>query len=526
MTSIIARPSLQEIPLRFLIESEHNPRTRFDPTELAEMAESLRQSGQLNAILVRPHPEKPGCFEIAAGACRRRAAELAGLSHLTAVVRELDDATFVEFVNVENRQRNNLEALDEARGFADWMKTAGLKIPDIAARIGLSEKYVYDRLKLLQLIKPAQKLLADRIITAGHAILLARLSKADQERAIGDTDGRWGKVEGLFTTDYGRTDAELELADDGPRKPVSVREFSKWIDDHVRFVPEREDLPNLFPETAVALAAAKDEKSKVVMITRDYRVQNDAKDEKHRTYGNASWQRADGDSYEDEGTGKWMQSKPCEYSVIGVVAAGPGRGEAFPVCVNKDKCAVHWGTEKRQRAKAATQRTSPDPKAREKQAATDAREAAKRKEAERESARWKKAIPALRDAAIAALKSAAAGPTSPAAVLVLHVIQLSFRRKSGNLKLADFGTGPESVIRLAALRALEEDALDEWRAEHTAPEMLKPFGIDAQSIVDQAVPKEKPAPAKVQTSAKKNGKKKLAGDVRRAEAKKKAKTSR
>lgn len=114
-------------------------------------------------------------------------------------------------------------------------------------------------------------------------------------------------------------------------KPVSVREFKGWINDHVRATPDSVD-PFLFPQTAEQLAAAAAAKKKVVHITYDYRVPDAARDEKIRTYGSEAWHRADGQ----------FKSKPCDHAVLGLVVAGPCRGEAFPVCIAKEKCAVHW----------------------------------------------------------------------------------------------------------------------------------------------------------------------------------------
>jgi ParB/RepB/Spo0J family partition protein len=526
MTTAVT-PALRRIALAELHESKHNPRSIFDPQEMKELEDSMRASGQLTPLLVRPHPNGKGGYEIAAGACRRRVAEAAGLTHLDAIVRDLDDATFVEFVNVENRQRNNLHALDEARGFADWMKTAGLKIPDIAARIGLSTKYVYDRLKLLQLIKPAQKLFLEGKFEAGHAILLARLSPDDQKRAIGDPSDRHNfadnRVGGLFLPEH--VDEEGLGLEEEPRKPASVREFARWIDDHVRFIPEKEDLPNLFPETATALTVAKEEELKVVKITRDYRVPDEAKDPKERTYGEASWKRADGIA-EPSRFGRTAAAKTCDFSVLGVVVAGPGRGEAFKVCVNKDKCTVHWAAEKAERARRAK---SNGAKPQSGQSGKDywAKENARRKAEEKKDAavraRWKTAEPALLEAADAAIAKAATKAGSVVSALVIGRILRQHKQAKTPLSTS---ANAEDILRYLA-RCIVADVLsNHYWAQREAPKMLAPFGINAQKILDQVAPEEpKAAPAKSKPAAKKAkvGKKKLAGDVARARAKKKAK---
>jgi len=496
--------TLLRILLADLHESKHNPRSVFDPIEMQELAASLTASGQLTPLLVRPHPK--GGYEIGAGACRRRAAEIAGLTHLDAMVRELDDATFVELVNTENRQRHNLNAMDEARGFVDWMKTAGLKIPDIAARIGLSEKYVYDRVKLLQLIPPLQKLLTEGAITPGHGILLARLSSADQERALGSAKSGNGRIGGVFIDDHGGDGFEL----DDVRKPVSVRELQHWIEDNVRFVPAAVDLPNLFPETEKQLAVAQEEELKVVKITRDWRVPDEAKDPKERTYGEASWKRADGQSETARHSGKAVPGKTCEHAVMGIVVAGPGRGEAFKVCIEKKKCDVHWKAERAEsekRAKANGTGTARESHERERQ-----RYEERRKAEDAERARWKKAMPDLLAAVVEKLAVAPAGMESPIAKALLRRYQHS---KGG---FTPKGKSAEDVVRLLAFHEIAIDSLNEWRAPTNAPRELKLLGIDAQAIVDRVAPKDPP----VQPSAKSADKpkpKKLAGDVRRARKK-------
>jgi len=353
---------LLTIRLDELHESPLNPRKHYDEEALKQLAESLQASGQITPITVRVSRNGKGGYEIAAGHRRRRAAMLAGLTHLEAKVRDDltdDDAGFIEILNIENLQRDDLHPLEEAQGFRTLMEKAGYDIPKIAARIGKSVKYVYDRLKLLQLIKPAQQLFLDGRFEAGHAILLARLSPEDQERAIADNDERFGRIGGLFQDEHVVEGLELELEEE-PRKAVSVREFQGWIQENVRFKPDQvaqADLQFDFPNTAAKLTDAAENKLKVVKITREYRVPDEARDEKERTYGEQSWQRADGEPDVDDD----KPSKTCERSVVGLVVAGPGRGEAFLVCINKKKCAVHWPDQvkaEERRAKEAAKRES------------------------------------------------------------------------------------------------------------------------------------------------------------------------
>jgi ParB/RepB/Spo0J family partition protein len=302
---------IEWIPLERLIESDLNPRKHYESVALRELADSLKTSGQLTPILVRPH--LAGRLELAAGHRRYRAAKLAGLTELLAIIRPMDQKTFMEVLTIENLQRDDLRPLEEARGFADLQKHAGYDVAKIAVRIGRSTSYVYDRLALLDLIPDAKQLLEDGRIEAGHAILIARESSKDQARILGSVSAnRWAEPSGgLFQNE--NVTGELALGD--RRKARSVRELACWINDHIRQTPETTD-PVLFPETAKVLQAAATEDDRIVHITYDHQLKYDAKDHKVRTFGNRSWKRADGQE----------KSKTCEHSVVGYVVAGKDRG--------------------------------------------------------------------------------------------------------------------------------------------------------------------------------------------------------
>lgn len=355
--------ALQLIPLTDLHESPKNPRKHYDPDALKQLADTLRGDGQITPLVVRPRASGKG-YEIAAGHRRVRAAKLADLSVLSAIVREMDEATFISILNLENLQRDDLNAIEEANGFATLMADAGYDVPKIAERMGRSVKYVYDRLKLLQLIPEATKLILDNVITPGHGILLARLTKADQKRALAMTSGGFRQEGGVLEPEH--VDGSyfgqpgLELGD--ARKARSVRELQQWIDRNIRFRPDQVDRADLefdLPETAELLDTAAATELKVLKITREYRVPDQARDTTERTYGQQGWKRADGQPEPFDRLGATKHAKPskeCDHSVIGLVAAGPGRGQAFLVCVNKDKCPVHWGAEMKARAERAKKR--------------------------------------------------------------------------------------------------------------------------------------------------------------------------
>ena len=170
--------SVQEIPLRSIQESKTNPRRQFDEAKLAELAGNIRQHGVLQPILVRPLPDgEPSQFELVAGARRYRASKLAGRETIPASVRELTDTQCLELQLIENLQRTDVHELDEARGYAALMQLQpdGYTVETLAEKIGRSEKYVYARLRLLQLIDEAQEAFYPGRLTVAHAFEIARL---------------------------------------------------------------------------------------------------------------------------------------------------------------------------------------------------------------------------------------------------------------------------------------------------------------------------------------------------------------
>lgn len=327
-----------QIVLAQLVESVHNPRTHFDPVKLAELADSICQKGIVEPLVVRElDPLGPGMqFEIVAGARRFRAATLAGLDTVPCIVRAYSDEDMLEIFVVENMQRDDLSPLEQARGFQQLLTANAdrFSVATIASKVGMSTAWVWDRIKLLDLIAPAAALLESRRISIGHAIVLARLKPADQERAI-DVDGR-----GLWE----RADVLLDLgdaADDADPyqyvKPRSIRELEVWVANHVRFDVQHmaQAVPLEFEalaEQVTAAASAPGRGRKVISISFHSHTAPDARDEAERTYGPQSWRRADG--RED--------SQTCEHSVLGVVVVGPKQGRAFDVCIARDTCEVHF----------------------------------------------------------------------------------------------------------------------------------------------------------------------------------------
>lgn len=504
-------------PIETVYPSPHNPRKHFDQAKLAELADSIKAIGILEPIVVR---ENDKGFEIVAGERRYRAAKLAELTEVPIRVMEISDEQLLELMLIENLQRDDLTPMEEGKAYRDLIDSKPTKhsAESIAGKIGKSAKYVWDRMKLLDLVPIARKLLEEGRIQLGHAILIARLKPEDQKRVIGDAkelnEDPWRRNQGLWETDHSTTlftsDEEEAAQKKDPWwgfKACSIRELEAWIARNVRFDPEHAATaaPLLFEETAAAVKEAEQREGrgkKVVSITHEYRVPDGARDPDERTYGTNGWKRADG----KEG------SKTCEHSALGVVVAGPGYGEAFEVCVNKDKCRVHWKHEvdaKARRAKeaqkqtasgAATSAAGGGEKQEEKWKAEQRRYEEEQRKAQEAHKLWEKAQPAILASVAAAIEKA------PIKQVIATL--LDQHRDEGDLnrarKLLKPGTSAEDVVRLLVLAKLVDES-DYFNAPKNFPKAAGPYGGGIPEILKRlqtSAVKEKPA----KKPAKKKGK--------------------
>lgn len=164
---------VRSLKLSTIEESPTNPRKRFG--DLEQLADSIVSHGVLQPVLVRPHPSKKNAFELIAGARRYRATKLAGLAEIPALVVQLDDAGVLEAQVIENNQRSDVHPLEEADGFLALQKTHGYTAEVIAAKIGRSPSYVYQRLKLTDLCEKGRNAYFDEKLTFASALIIARV---------------------------------------------------------------------------------------------------------------------------------------------------------------------------------------------------------------------------------------------------------------------------------------------------------------------------------------------------------------
>lgn len=170
---------LKKIPITSITPNPYQPRKQFAQDELDELAQSIRENGLIQPIIVRQSPLSG--YDLVAGERRFRASQLAGLTEILAVVKEMTDTDSMKQAIIENLQRSDLNPIEEALAYQQLMLREGLTHEEIASGMGKSRPYITNSLRLLSLSPKGQEALADKLITPGHARLILSLSKPEQE---------------------------------------------------------------------------------------------------------------------------------------------------------------------------------------------------------------------------------------------------------------------------------------------------------------------------------------------------------
>lgn len=159
----------KELPIEFIRPNPQQPRRTFDAEELAGLAATIKEHGIVQPIVIRSDNTTPGHYSIIAGERRWRAAQIAGLHKVPVVVREFDELTTLKVAIVENLQRQDLNAIEEAVAFGQLMDRFGYNQQQIADTIGKSRAYVANTIRLLGLPKEVQEMVIHGALSAGHA---------------------------------------------------------------------------------------------------------------------------------------------------------------------------------------------------------------------------------------------------------------------------------------------------------------------------------------------------------------------
>ena len=183
-------PALREVSTSAVSPNPRQPRGSFDESELAELAASIREVGLLQPIVVRElAPER---YELVAGERRLRAAKLAGLTRLPAIVRDTSDADLLREALIENIHRVQLNPLEEAAAYQQLLEDFGVTHEELAERLGKSRSTISNALRLLTLPPALQRRVAAGVLSAGHAKALLSLEDRSEQERIADRIVREG----------------------------------------------------------------------------------------------------------------------------------------------------------------------------------------------------------------------------------------------------------------------------------------------------------------------------------------------
>ncbi len=172
---------LLEIDIDLIDPNSAQPRTNFNEERLNELAQSIRSNGIVQPLLVRRRGAR---YQLIAGERRWRAAQRAGLQRVPAVVRDIPDDKLLELALIENIQRQELNAIEEAHAYKRLIETLGLTQETVAQRVGRDRSFVTNYLRLLRLPEDIQRLVEEEKITMGHARALLGVDDSDIQRRI------------------------------------------------------------------------------------------------------------------------------------------------------------------------------------------------------------------------------------------------------------------------------------------------------------------------------------------------------
>ena len=171
---------VRELRVREIRRNEEQPRSRFDDETIAELAASIRTYGVIQPVVVRQLPT--GVYQLVAGERRLRAARLAGLEVVPAIVRDVGETGALELALVENLQREDLNPIDEAHGYESLMELSGATQADVSERVGRARSTVANALRLLELPPDVQDMLSEGELSAGHGRALLGFGTAEDVR--------------------------------------------------------------------------------------------------------------------------------------------------------------------------------------------------------------------------------------------------------------------------------------------------------------------------------------------------------
>jgi ParB family transcriptional regulator, chromosome partitioning protein len=216
------------VPIEQIRAGKLNPRKTFKEDELTELADSIREKGLVQPILVRPEPGSSSSYEIVAGERRWRASQRAGLHAVPVIVRELADQEVLELAIIENVQRADLNAIEEAAGYQELIERYAYTQERLAEVIGKSRSHLANTLRLLKLPVTVQSMVEDGKISAGHARALVGRDDAEAiAKKIVDSQMNVRDVEALVQAGTESVQTTRRVRD----KDADTKAFEKELAD-------------------------------------------------------------------------------------------------------------------------------------------------------------------------------------------------------------------------------------------------------------------------------------------------------
>jgi ParB/RepB/Spo0J family partition protein len=359
------RPDYKRIPWRDLEVSSTNPRRRIDKDSIESLADSIRTQDIIEPLVVRAVGNK---YEIVCGERRYRAAKVAKLNELPCLVRELTDEQVLDIQIHENLHREDVHPMDEAYGYQFLKEKLGCETKELALRVGKTEGYVLNRLRLNQLIKAAQKDIDDGHLPLTYALEIAKYTHEIQKVIYGEVYRKQGTYKG---NEYVMEPIKGEL--------VPLRSLLEWINTNVHHLlskaPFDTKATNLRPDGLACTKCAertgavvslfdagqigkKDaclnpacytKKSETHVIVRRRELADERKVDPVEVPIVRSWCYSDGKGYLGtesaiviSGAKRNNDSRECEKTVSGIDIEAENFGRTVQVCLKRSGCKVHW----------------------------------------------------------------------------------------------------------------------------------------------------------------------------------------
>lgn len=237
---------VRDVGIDLVRPNEQQPRTSFDETKLRELAQSIRTSGIIQPLLVR---RRGGLFELVAGERRWRAAQLAGLATVPAIIREVPDEKLLEFALIENIQRQELNPVEEANAYKKLIESLNLTQEEVAERVGRDRTFVTNYLRILRLPIEIQSLIEGERLSFGHARALLGVTDPHEQRRFAQKilKNNWSVRETERRVRNLTREKRQPAAATHPQQDPNIRaaeaKLRRWLATQVRIVPVKPGSP-------------------------------------------------------------------------------------------------------------------------------------------------------------------------------------------------------------------------------------------------------------------------------------------